>query len=66
MPTIDPTYIKSPFISPNDFLERMKAIESQSPEYFHINADELMCDLLRSLGYGDAVDVFKNHERWYS
>ncbi len=66
MPTIDPTYIKSPFISPDEFLEKMKAIESEYPETFHIEADDLMCDLLRSLGYGDAVDVFKNHERWYS
>ena len=66
MPTLDPTIIKSPWMTPDEFLERMKAIESESPEYFHVNADELMCDLLRSLGYGDAVDIFEEHERWYA
>ena len=66
MPTLDPTILKSPFMSPDEFLEKMKAIESQSPEYFHINADDLMCDLLRRLGYGEGIDFFEKQERWYS
>ncbi len=66
MPTrIDPTYIKSPFISPEDFLKKLKEMP-QDPEYFHINSDDAMADLLRAMGYGEAIDYIEDHERWYS
>ena len=37
-----------------------------SPETFHINADELMCKVLTSLGYEAGVKIFENTEKWYS
>ena len=32
----------------------------------HINADVLMCDVLRQLGYKAGIEVFENAEKWYS
>lgn len=67
MPILDPTILKSPFMSPDEFLERMKEYASCNyPEEFHLNADGLMCDLLRKLGYGEGIDFFEKQERWYS
>lgn len=36
------------------------------PEMSHIRADELMCELLETLGYGEAVKIFEEMEKWYS
>lgn len=35
-------------------------------EEAHCRADDLLCDILRELGYGDAVDVFENAYKWYA
>ena len=32
----------------------------------HINADVLMCDVLKQLGYKAGIEVFENAEKWYS
>ena len=36
------------------------------PEMSHIKADRLMCELLTELGYGEAVKIFEEMEKWYS
>lgn len=56
-------------MSPAEFLEKMWRIRidpNGTPEDKHIEADELMCVLLRELGYGDGVKEFEKMERWYS
>ena len=35
-------------------------------EQTHELADELMVELLRSLGYGEGVDIFWNMHKWYA
>lgn len=35
-------------------------------EAAHANADELLCKLLESLGYGDGVKVFREADKWYA
>lgn len=35
-------------------------------EISHIQMDNLMCDLLESLGYGDGVNIFRDAAKWYS
>lgn len=35
-------------------------------EEAHIMADELMCDILFELGYGEGVDIFKKMPKWYA
>ena len=35
-------------------------------EMSHIEMDSIMCDLLKHLGYGEGVEVFKAQKRWYA
>lgn len=32
----------------------------------HIEADDLLCEFLKSLGYQDVVDAYKAIKKWYS
>ncbi len=53
--------------SPAEFEVMMRhAIDGNDEEESHRNADRLMCDLLRSLGYGEAVERFLASTRWYA
>ena len=52
-------------LSPEKFLEWLKEMP-QDPESFHICSDDAMADLLRAMGYGEAIDYIEDHERWYS
>lgn len=52
-----------------EFTQKMMDIESVHGgdiEAAHGRADEVMCDLLRELGYGDGVDIFERMDRWYA
>ena len=64
-------------LTPEEFTKAMKDISDKlanppkgNPYYdeedAHMGMDDLMCDLLRSLGYGDGVDIFENTDKWYS
>jgi hypothetical protein len=35
-------------------------------ESAHVKADEILCNLLRDAGYGDAVKAFEKIEKWYA
>lgn len=45
---------------------KMRYIDAGNTERRHIGADSLMCDLLRTLGYGEGVDTFENMPKWYA
>lgn len=48
-------------------LARLKeCAESLDAELAHGTADEVLCDLLRSLGYDDVVDVWETVDKWYA
>lgn len=34
-------------------------------EKAHFQADELMCQILTDLGYGEGIDLFKKMEKYY-
>lgn len=64
-------------LTPEEFAKAMKDISDKlanPPKYrpyydkedAHMEMDDLMCDLLRSLGYGDGVDIFDNTDKWYA
>jgi len=36
------------------------------PEIAHVNADEVLCELLTSLGFSDVVKEFKKVPKWYA
>lgn len=49
------------------FANEMRRIDRDHfPEMAHILADELMCKLLRELGYGEGVDIFEKMDKWYA
>lgn len=62
------TVINGDVMSPQDFYLRMLSIENDedSPEIRHIDADKLICNLLKELGYEDGVRIFEGWEKWYS
>jgi len=56
-------------MSPTEFKERLKEIESTmrgDEEAAHSAMDDLMCEALESLGYGEGVEVFRDQEKWYA
>lgn len=61
-------------LSTEEFSITMKQIENgeiyhedcYDEEDQHKDADKLMCNVLRSLGYGDGVDIFEKMHKWYA
>ncbi len=55
-------------MSPEEFKEAMENIDDHfsDPEFLHVKMDELMCKTLRSLGYGEGVDIFEKARKWYA
>lgn len=53
--------------SAKGFANEMRRIDRDNDtEMAHILADELMCKLLRELGYDEGVDIFEQMDKWYS
>jgi hypothetical protein len=56
-------------MSPKEFTKKMKEIAKKyegDEEAVHAKMDELMCDTLTKLGYGDGVDIFIETDKWYA
>jgi hypothetical protein len=54
-------------MTPAEFFSKMKQISMNGDEEVaHVEADDLICGLLRQLGYGDGVDVFEDMPKWYA
>lgn len=50
-----------------DAIAKLKAAQrSGDTEAAHCDADDVLCDLLRSLGYGDVVDEWSYVDKWYA
>jgi len=50
-----------------EFRDRMQKIfESKDKEWRHAEADDLMCELLESLGYEEGTSVFRKADKWYA
>lgn len=57
--------------TPEEFADEMKEASTinrkhEDQEDTHRRMDYLMCDLLRKLGYDEAVDIFEKSPRWYA
>lgn len=50
----------------DEFAEQMRAIRVLEPESRHEKGDELMCSLLRRLGYEEAINEFESWTKWYA
>ena len=56
-------------ISKEYFYDKMKSIQlsnKEDPEAVHSEMDNLMCDVLISLGYEDGIKIFKETKKYYA
>ena len=52
-------------MGPKEFEKRMKIIQDcKDAERAHGESDDLMCPVLRDLGYKNGVEIFEESERW--
>lgn len=52
-------------MTPEEFKQAMTDAIEYGIEEDHITMDDIMCNLLRSLGYGEGIDIFENTDKWY-
>ena len=54
---------------PNEFKSRMQRLSedyADDPEILHREADNLICQLLSDLGYGEGIDIYNKMDIWYA
>jgi len=54
-------------ITPEEAAQRMREINKNGDtEGAHCEADDLLCEILKELGFGEAVEIFENMDKWYA
>ena len=56
-------------MTPETFTRKRRAIlelYSDDYEYIHYDHDALMIEVLRTLGYGEGLDIIEEQTRWYA
>lgn len=54
-------------MNPEEFYEKMLELQKLNDEEMsHIKMDDLMCDVLKFLGYEKGVEIFDSTDKWYS
>lgn len=50
------------------YMDRLKAIQGNfvDVETAHEDADQVLCDLLKALGYNKVVEEYNKVEKWYT
>lgn len=55
--------------TPEEFKDIMETIsqkyQGRDAEAVHGDMDKALCTLLKMLGYSEAVEIFKNEQKWY-
>lgn len=53
-------------MAPEEFKNKMQEIaDIMDEEISHPQADDLMCEVLDSLGYGEGISIFVKMPKWY-
>lgn len=48
-------------------IEKMKeCVNNGDIEVAHLDADDILCDVLTQLGYKELVDLYKKVDKWYA
>ena len=59
--------MNTPSHTPSEFASKMQEIfDRNDTEDAHAEADELMTELLKSLGYERGMKIFDDAEKWYA
>lgn len=56
-------------MTPEEFADQMRGLldmYADDEEVYHIAMDRVMCTVLKSLGYGEGVDIFTNAPKYYA
>jgi hypothetical protein len=56
-------------MTPQEFateMEKLSILANGDPEAAHGKADDLLCEVLESLGYSDGVQIFVEMDKWYA
>lgn len=55
-------------MTPKEFAddEQHKGDPYWDTEQVHIEMDNVMCEVLKDLGYGEGVEIFRNELKWYA
>lgn len=53
-------------ITPDELTERLSKLSALDTETGHMEADRLLCETLRRLGYDKAIDIFESLPKWYA
>ena len=53
-------------VNPENFEKVMKMAARLDPETGHVCGDDLMCKVLKHIGFAKGVEVFENMEKWYA
>ena len=54
-------------MTPEEFARQMGQLaENDDEEVRHIRMDDLMCEMLTSLGYSEGVTIFDGTYKWYA
>jgi len=48
------------------YVEKFNWLSGYDKEEDHVKADDILCVLLRELGYDKVVDEFNKLEKWYA
>jgi len=49
-----------------ELVEEIKQCSESDQEMGHIEADGILCDLLKELGYSEVVDAYNELHKWYA
>ncbi len=54
--------------SSSGYAQRLISLQSDrtDTERGHVEADNILCELLKELGYSDVVEEFEKIDKWYS
>lgn len=62
-------------MTPKEFADEMRRITDEEQhkgdlywdtEQVHIEMDNVMCEVLEGLGYGEGIEIFRNESKWYA
>lgn len=55
------------FMTPEEFETSMNLLNMQrDTETFHRSADNLICEVMKTLGYEKGIEIFQKRHKWYS
>ena len=49
-----------------EYTEKMANVPSGDTEEDHMNADDLLCELLEKLGYSEVIERYRLIRKWYA